>query len=98
MSYEGDKNIVQNTHETTFFFTFFSFSVLGQTYRPLQAGRNHIQSMSHQTTSIHQQFRMENGGIVLARHSDDQYNVAQGILQSSLSQRLPLDIKASFPR
>ncbi|XP_062160521.1 two-component response regulator ARR10-like [Alnus glutinosa] len=70
--------------------------VLGQTYRPLQAGRNHIQSMSHQTTSIHQQFRMENGGIVLARHSDE-YNVAQGILQSSLSQ-LPLDIKASFPR
>lgn len=77
-------------------FFFFFFSVLGQTYRPLQAGRNNIQSMSHQTSSIHQQFRMENGGIVLARHSDD-YNVAHGILQSSLSQ-LPLDIKASFQR
>ncbi|XP_059440009.1 uncharacterized protein LOC132172511 [Corylus avellana] len=55
--------------------------------------------MSHQTTSIHQKFRMENGGIVLARHSDhhDEYNVAHGILHSSLSQ-LPLDVKSSFPR
>ncbi|KAE7995854.1 hypothetical protein FH972_000619 [Carpinus fangiana] len=75
--------------------------VLGQTYRPLQAGRNHIQSMSHQTiTSIHQQFRMENGGIVLARHSHDhdEYNVARGILHSSLSQLPSLDVKAGFPR
>ena len=90
----------------SFYFLFFFIlcfyvfcSVLGQTYRPLQAGRNLIQSMSHQTTSIHQQFRMENGGIVLARHSDhDEYNVARGILHSSLPQLPSLDVKAGFPR
>ncbi|KAG7962509.1 hypothetical protein I3843_09G070100 [Carya illinoinensis] len=73
--------------------------VLGQTYRPLQ-GRNHMQGILNQitgsTTSTHQHFRMENGGIVLARHSDGN-NVAHDLLQSPLS-RPSLDIKASFAR
>ncbi|XP_041023053.1 uncharacterized protein LOC121264073 [Juglans microcarpa x Juglans regia] len=73
--------------------------VLGQTYRPLQ-GRNHMQGILNQitssTTSTHQHFRMENGGIVLARHSDGN-NVAHDLLQSPFS-RPSLDIKASFAR
>ncbi|KAG2683990.1 hypothetical protein I3760_10G059100 [Carya illinoinensis] len=67
--------------------------VLSQTYSQLQ-GRNHMQGILHQTTSPthHRHFRMENGGIVLARHSDyhDEYNVVHGLLQSPLSQ-LSLD-------
>ncbi|XP_041026454.1 uncharacterized protein LOC121266720 isoform X1 [Juglans microcarpa x Juglans regia] len=78
--------------------------VLGKTYSPLQ-GRNHMQGIDlHQTitsTTTHQHFRMENGGIVLARHSEhhDQYNVGHSLLHSPLSQ-LSLDhmIKASFQR
>ncbi|KAL4627128.1 hypothetical protein ACB092_05G145500 [Castanea dentata] len=70
--------------------------VLGQTYRPFH-GRNSVHGMSNQTSSTHRHFRMANGGIVLARHSDD-YNVAHGLLPSPHSQQLPVDFKASFPR
>ncbi|KAB1210222.1 hypothetical protein CJ030_MR6G003913 [Morella rubra] len=69
--------------------------VLGQTCRQLER-RNHIQGILQHTTSTHQHFRMENGGIVLARHSDP-YNVPHGLLQRPFSQ-VPLDIKASFSR
>lgn len=70
--------------------------VLCQTYRPLQ-GRNYISGLLHQTTNTHQRFRMENGGFVLARHSDEYNNLPHGLLQSPFSQ-LPFDFKASFSR
>lgn len=75
---------------------FILITVLGQTYRPFH-GRNSVHGMSNQTSSAHRHFRMANGGIVLARHSDD-YNVAHGLLPSPHSQQLPIDFKASFPR
>lgn len=74
-------------------------TVLGLTYRPMQ-GRNHMQGILNQiistTTTTHQHFRMGNGGIVLARHSDGN-NVPQDLLRSPLS-RQSLDIKARFAR
>ncbi|XVF27487.1 hypothetical protein REPUB_Repub14bG0111600 [Reevesia pubescens] len=54
--------------------------------------------MLHQavSSSPHQHFRMENGGIVLARESLEN-NITRSRFQSLLYQR-PLDFKASFPR
>ncbi|XVF87323.1 hypothetical protein PTKIN_Ptkin18bG0111100 [Pterospermum kingtungense] len=64
--------------------------VLCQTNRPIQ-GRDEFRSRLLQivtSTSPHQHFRMENGGIVLARES----------LENYISTPRPLDFKSGFPR
>ena len=70
------------------------YAVLCQTNRPIQ-GRDEFRSMLHQPCP-HQHFRMENGGIVLARESLEN-NITRIRFQSPLYQ-WPLDSKASFPR
>ncbi|XP_022724688.1 uncharacterized protein LOC111281255 [Durio zibethinus] len=75
-----------------------SGQVLCQTNRAIQ-GRDEFRSMLHHqavTSYPHQHFRMENGGIVLARESFEN-NITRTRFQSPLFQR-PLDFKASFPR
>ncbi|XWS19709.1 hypothetical protein CRYUN_Cryun31cG0039300 [Craigia yunnanensis] len=71
--------------------------VLCQTNRKIQ-GRGEFRSMLHQvvTSSPHQHFRMENGGIVLARESLES-NITRSRFQSPFHQR-QIDFKASFPR
>ncbi|XP_022739111.1 uncharacterized protein LOC111291569 [Durio zibethinus] len=67
--------------------------VLCQTNRPIQV-RDEFRSILLQqasTFSPHQHFRMENGGIVLARESPDN-NITPSCFQR------PLDFKATFPR
>ncbi|XP_010999741.1 PREDICTED: uncharacterized protein LOC105107499 [Populus euphratica] len=70
--------------------------VLCQTYRSMQ-GRGCIQSKFHQMPVNPQQcFRMESGGIVLARNSTE-HTFGNSLLHSSLFQR-PLSNKTSFSR
>ena len=73
------------------------YAVLCQINRQIQ-GRGEFRSMLHQavTSSPHQHFRMENGGIVLARESLEN-NITRSRFQSPFHQRL-LDFKARFPR
>ncbi|KAL9392365.1 hypothetical protein Peur_016285 [Populus x canadensis] len=70
--------------------------VLCQTYRSMQ-GRGYIPSKFHQMPANPQQcFRMESGGIVLARNSTE-HTFGNSLLHSSLFQR-PLSNKTSFSR
>ncbi|XWS18513.1 hypothetical protein CRYUN_Cryun32bG0050200 [Craigia yunnanensis] len=66
--------------------------VLCQTNRPIQ-GRDEFQSI---TSCPRQHFRMENGGIVLARETLEN-NITPTCFQSPLYQR-PLEFKPSLPR
>ncbi|XVF25636.1 hypothetical protein REPUB_Repub13aG0230400 [Reevesia pubescens] len=63
-------------------------------------GRDEFRSMLQQaafTSSPHQHFRMENGGIVLTRESLQNNITRSRRFQSPLHQK-PLDFKATFPR
>ncbi|KAK6264601.1 SANT/Myb domain - like 10 [Theobroma cacao] len=70
--------------------------VLRQANRQIQ-GRDEFRSMLQQVSSSpHQHFRMENGGIVLARGSLEN-NITRSLYKSPFYQR-PLDFKPSIPR
>ncbi|KAJ9136030.1 hypothetical protein P3X46_033144 [Hevea brasiliensis] len=74
--------------------------VLSHAYRSMQRRDGINSGMLHQiTTAPHQHFRMENGGIVLARNSIHQNTFGHNLLHSSFSQpQRPLSFKASFSR
>ncbi|KAJ4703662.1 MYB-like transcription factor family protein [Melia azedarach] len=71
--------------------------VLSHTYRSIQ-GRDHIRGIYQPVTGPRQHFRMENGGIVLAKNLLHENNITSSIFQSpQLSQR-PFDFKPTFSR
>lgn len=72
-------------------------AVLSHTYRSIQ-GRDHIRGIYQPVTGPRQHFRMENGGIVLAKNLLHENNITSSIFQSpQLSQR-PFDFKPTFSR